>query len=268
MIPKIIHYCWFGGKPLPLLSVKCIESWRKYCPTYEIKEWNESNFDLNCCDYIKEAYEAKKWAFITDYVRLYVMVNEGGIYMDTDVEVIASLDKYLSHKAFSGFENQVNIPTGIMACEKGFPLFNEFLHDYDKRHFKLENGNFDLTTNVETITKLCKKYGFIGNNKFQEVNGFVLYPSEVFCPKNYDTGNIYLTKRTATIHHFSGSWLSKESKISAYIKGRTKGKGKLLEIIGKIIAGPFTFISRAKRDGFKNSVLYYLKNLLNRQKRE
>ena len=111
MIPKIIHYCWFGGKPLPELAQKCIASWKKYCPDYEIKEWNESNFNLNSCDYVREAYEAKKWAFITDYVRLYAMVTEGGIYMDTDVEVIKPLDPFLKHKAFSGFEDEVSIPT-------------------------------------------------------------------------------------------------------------------------------------------------------------
>ena len=131
MIPKIIHYCWFGGNPLSDLAQKCIDSWKKYCPDYEIKEWNESNFDLNSCDYVREAYQAKKWAFVTDYVRLYAMVTEGGIYMDTDVEVIRPLDSFLSNRAFSGFEDETNIPTGIMACEKGFPLFEELLEEYN-----------------------------------------------------------------------------------------------------------------------------------------
>lgn len=116
MIPKKIHYCWFGGNPLPPLAVKCIESWKKYCPDYEIKEWNESNFDLNCNEYVREAYEAKKWAFITDVVRLYAMVTEGGIYMDTDVEVLRPLDDLLVYEAVSGFETKTRIPTGLMAC--------------------------------------------------------------------------------------------------------------------------------------------------------
>ena len=106
MIPKVIHYCWFGGNPLPELAQKCIASWKKYCPDYEIKEWNESNFDLNCCDYVREAYEAKKWAFVSDVARLYAMVHEGGIYMDTDVEVIAPLDSLLQYHAVSGFETE------------------------------------------------------------------------------------------------------------------------------------------------------------------
>ena len=110
MIPKKIHYCWFGGNPLPPLAVKCIESWKKYLPDYEIKEWNESNFDLNYNDYVREAYEAKKWAFITDVVRLYAMVTEGGIYMDTDVEVLKPLDELLQYDAVSGFESSSRIP--------------------------------------------------------------------------------------------------------------------------------------------------------------
>ena len=128
MIPKVIHFCWFGGKPLPDIANKYIDTWKRHCPNYEIKQWDETNFDIASCAYTKEAYEAKKWAFISDYVRLYAMVNEGGIYMDTDVEVLKSLDVFLNHQAFSEFEDEVSIPTGIMGCEKGFPLFKELLH--------------------------------------------------------------------------------------------------------------------------------------------
>lgn len=257
MIPKIIHYCWFGGKPLPEDAKRYIDSWRKYCPDYEIKEWNESNFDLNICNYVREAFEAKKWAFITDYVRLYAMVNEGGIYMDTDVEVIKPLDSFLYHKAFSGFEDERNIPTGIMACEKGFALFDELLHYYDNKHFIKDDGTYDLTTNVITITNICRKYGFKGNNKKQDVLGFILYPNDVFCPKSHDTGEIKLTDNTVTIHHFAGSWACKESKISAYIKGKTRNKRKPVAILGKLVAFPFTFIARTKNEGLVKSIKYY-----------
>ena len=123
MIPKTIHYIWFGGNPLPEDAKRCIDTWKKYCPDYEIKEWNESNFDVAQNDYIKEAYEAKKWAFVSDYARLKVLVEYGGIYMDTDVEVLKPLDRFLSERAFSGFEDADAIPAGIMACEKGFELF-------------------------------------------------------------------------------------------------------------------------------------------------
>ena len=126
-IPKIIHYCWFGGNPLPELAQKCIASWKKYCPDYEIREWNESNFDVNTAPlYVRQAYSKKKWAFVTDYVRLWAMTKYGGIYMDTDVEVTRPLDSILEHEAVSGYEDPTRIPTGIMACRAGFPLFEEF----------------------------------------------------------------------------------------------------------------------------------------------
>lgn len=212
MIPKVIHYCWFGGNPLPSLAVKCIESWKKYCPDYEIKEWNESNFDLECCDYVKEAYDAKKWAFITDFVRLYVLFHEGGIYMDTDVEVIKSLDIFLINNGFSGFETDHSIPTGIMAGEKNHPLLGRLLGYYKNRHFLNLDGSFDLTTNVEIITEICAPLGLKLNGKKQKILDFVFYPKEVFCPKNYETGIIERTDRTYTIHHFSGSWHTEKEK--------------------------------------------------------
>ena len=119
MIPKIIHYCWFGRGEMPPLAKKCIKSWKKYCPDYEIKEWNEDNFDLDMYPYAREAYDNRKFAFVTDVVRLYAIYTEGGIYMDTDVEVLKPLDSFLKHIAFSGYENDTLVPTGIMASEKG-----------------------------------------------------------------------------------------------------------------------------------------------------
>jgi hypothetical protein len=224
MIPKIIHYCWFGGNPLPELAQKCIESWKKYCPDYEIREWNETNFDLNCNQYVKEAFEAKKWAFITDYVRLWAMVRDGGIYMDTDVEIIRPLDIYLKERAFSGFETEDSIPTGIMACEEGFPLFKELLTEYRNRSFIKSDGTYDLTTNVTAITNYCLRYGLVLNNTKQTIQGFTLYPHDVFCPKSHKTGIITCTENTHTIHHFAGSWhTEKELKwINAERKLRDK----------------------------------------------
>ena len=212
MIPKIIHYCWFGGNPLPEDAARCIESWKKYCPGFEIRAWNESNFDVNCCRYVQEAYAAKKWAFVTDYVRLYALVNEGGIYMDTDVEVLRPLDRFLDHQAFSGFESSGNIQTGIMACEKGYAPFKELLDEYENRPFKKENGELNMTTNVVYITNLFSRYGLKLDNTYQEVQGFALYPMDYFCAKSFHTGIVHATENTYTIHHFAGSWLSDESK--------------------------------------------------------
>lgn len=208
MIPKKIHYCWFGGNPLPPLAVKCIESWKKYLPDYEIKEWNEDNFDLNFNDYVREAYEAKKWAFITDVVRLYALVTEGGIYMDTDVEVLKPLDSLLGYDAVSGFETETRIPTGLMACQKRHPLFEELLHDYEGINFKRLDGSLDMTTNVTRIMNTCFKYGFTPNNTKQTIAGFTLLPKEYLCPKDYKTQKVEITDNTLTIHHFDGSWVS------------------------------------------------------------
>lgn len=242
MIPKIIHYCWFGNNPLPDLALKCIQSWEKYCPDYKIVEWNESNFDLDFNDYVKEAYQAKKWAFVSDVARLYALVNFGGIYMDTDVEVIKPLDDLLIYSAFSGFESETQIPTGLMACEKGNPLFQEFLHDYDGIHFIRNDGSYDLTTNVKKITDICLKYGLIQNNSLQTVNGFTLLPRDYLCPKDYKTKELLLTSNTYTIHHFDGSWLSEEDIYSE------KLKNKLIHIpFGNYIA---KFVGIAKFRGF------------------
>ena len=217
MIPKIIHYCWFGGKPLPKLAQKCIKSWKKYCPDYEIIEWNESNFDLNYNDYVKEAYEAKKWAFITDVVRLYALVNYGGVYMDTDVEVLKPLDSFLRLEAFSGFEAKERIPTGIMASEKGASIMVELLNDYKGVHFKNEDGTLDVTTNVTRITDACLKYGLVLNGSNQTVNGFTLFPSDYFCPKDVATRKINLTENSYTIHHFDGSWLNGTQRFKKWL---------------------------------------------------
>ena len=217
MIPKIIHYCWFGGNPLPKSAIKCIESWKKYCPDYEIIEWNEGNFDISSNIYIKEAYDSKKFAFVTDYVRLYVMYMYGGIYMDTDVEVVRPLDEFLSNVAFSGFESSESIPTGIMASEKGFLLYKEFLDYYADKHFVKTDGSFDVTTNVVIMTEIVDKYGLKHNNELQTIKGWTLYPSDYFCPLNNSTGILHRTNNTATIHWFNKSWVSPSKRLRSKI---------------------------------------------------
>ncbi len=212
MIPKIIHYIWFGDKPLDNVAKKCLKSWKKYCPDYKLILWNEKNFDVNMFQYTKEAFLTKSWAFLSDVVRLYALVNYGGVYMDTDVQITKPIDDFLDKRAFSGFEDQKNIPTGIMACEKGFPLFEKLLNDYKSRSLIRKDGSIDRTTNVQTITKTLLQYGFVPNNQYQVIEGFELFPNDYFCPKDHNTLKICKTQNTHTIHHFNASWCTKKER--------------------------------------------------------
>ena len=217
MIPKTIHFCWFGRGEKPKLVKKCIASWKKYCPDYEIIEWNEDNFDINCCKYVREAYESKKYAFVTDYVRLYAMYTQGGIYMDTDVEVVKNLDEFLQHQGFSGFESEIHVPTGIMGSEKNFPLFKHLLSYYANRSFHKSDGTLDDTTNTSIITNMLTEKGLVRNGKFQIIDGLALYPRDYFCPLEYSTGKMFKSKNTSTIHWFNMSWLSKGNRAKSKI---------------------------------------------------
>lgn len=238
MIPKIIHYCWFGRNPLPPLAIKCIESWKKYCPDYEIKEWNEDNFDLDLFPYTREAYDNRKFAFVTDVVRLYALYHEGGIYMDTDVEVLKPIDCFLTHHAFSGFENERNVPTGIMASEKGGKWAKDNLEYYTDRHFLFSDGKYDLTTNVTIITNYMLPLGLKQNNTYQDFSNLItFYPKDYFCPKSYEDGKIYLTENSYTIHHFAGSWHTSKHRLFtlvAKILGSRKRAHMLSVILKKI----------------------------------
>ena len=209
MIPKVIHYCWFGRGEKPAQALMCIDSWKKFLPDYYLKEWNEDTFDVSQNQYVREAYENRKFAFVTDFVRLYALYHEGGIYMDTDVEVIGSFDSFLHHHAFSGFETDGNVPTGMMAAEKGSVWAKELLNQYDSRRFVKEDGTFDLTTNTTVITNYMVSKGLQLNNQYQDFPGLcTMYPSEFFCPKDHRTGVIHRTSNTICIHHFAGSWIN------------------------------------------------------------
>lgn len=233
MIPKIIHYCWFGHGEKPNLAKMCIESWRKYCPDYVIKEWNEDNFDLDLYPYTREAYEKRKYAFVTDVVRLYALYHEGGIYMDTDVEVLQSLDRFLVHHAFSGFQqeqDETKIPTGIMGSEKGGKWAEDNLAYYDGRHFVLPDGALDTKTNVKTITELMIPYGLKLDNTYQDFPGYItFYPKEFFCPIEH-LNDIRITDNSYTIHYFAGSWLPWSEKLKKRII-RTLGKKQWNRIV-------------------------------------
>lgn len=215
MIPKKIHYCWFGGKELDEKSKRYIESWRKHLPEYEIIEWNESNFDLNQNDFVREAYEQKKYAFVSDYVRLYVLYQHGGVYMDTDVEVVKSLNDLLTNRAFTGVERGEYCITGTLGAESFHPWIEKLLGYYNGRKFILENGKMDLKTNTVIITTITKEdYGWKeGNNLSKLDEGIVIYPFDFFCAKNGMTNEYHITDNTYTVHHFNGSWASSSNKL-------------------------------------------------------
>lgn len=211
MIPKKIHYCWFGGKELPEDVKKYIDTWKKYCPDYEIIEWNENNFDVTQNQYCKEAYEAKKWAFVSDYARLKVLYDYGGIYMDTDVEVVKPLDDLLQYNWFSGFESEDRIQTGTMGAGWNSTVIKIFLDNYNERHFIKDDDSFDLTTNVEVMTKLLKEKYKVQLNNTRQIfdDNSLLLPFDYLCAKSFFTGEISETENTYTIHHFKGTWRTK-----------------------------------------------------------
>ena len=210
MIPKIIHYCWFGGKEKPEDVLKMIASWKKHCPDYEIKEWNETNFDIHLNRYTEEAYQQKKWAFVSDVARLWALVHEGGVYMDTDVEVIRSLDNLLANKAFIGFEGTQWIGTNLMGTEPHNAFLQAFLEDYNHRNFTNPDGTLNQTTNVEEITsRFLTQHSLIRNGKQQQVGDFTVYPTDYFSPYDYINGKVRTTANTYSIHWFSQSWIKR-----------------------------------------------------------
>lgn len=241
MIPKIIHYCWFGRGDMPKLAKKCLKSWKKYLPEYEIMVWNEDSFDLNLYTYAKEAYQERKFAFVTDVCRLYALKEYGGIYMDTDVEILKPLtDDLLSNAAFSGFEDNLNVPTGLMASVKNGQWVTDLLSYYDGKSFYNKDGSLDTTTNVKVITKfMTSEKSLVLNDSLQSLEGYcTLYPSDYFCPKSWQTLAINITANTYCIHHFAGSWLSKPHhslryKIVLSLFGEKSTK-KLFDIFQKI----------------------------------
>ena len=212
-IPKVIHYCWFGGNPFPPLALKCIESWKKYCPDYVIKEWNENNFDINFNAYTEEAYDAQKWAFVSDVARLYSVYTDGGVYLDTDVEIIKPIDEILGNSMFVGFETdkEILINTGLgFGAEKNFHIVKKMLDIYDNISFIKPDGTFDLTPCPMYNTEIIKNEGFIINNTKQTINNVTVYPTEYFCPKAIRTNKLKISKNTYTIHHYASSWWSDE----------------------------------------------------------
>lgn len=212
MIPKKVHFIWVGGKEKPKDIVKCMKTWKKHLKDYEIIEWNESNFDIHSHPFAEAAYKAKKWAYVSDYIRAYVIYHEGGIYVDTDVLILDNFDKFLMHKAFVGFERPEFPFTAVFGAEKGHPFVKDMLDYYDS----LDSYQFDFQNNntISVSDILVDKYGCRKDNQYQELKeGIIVYPDTVLCNPSINS---------VSIHVFNGSWLEEKKpfkrKINKFLK--------------------------------------------------
>lgn len=213
MIPKVIHYCWFGGNPLPQSVKMCIKSWEMQCPDYEIIEWNETNFDVKSHPFIKDAYEGKAWAFVSDYARLKVVYENGGFYLDTDVELLKSLDSLCKEKCYFGIEQDIcAVATGLgFGAEKENSVILDMLKEYDKVDFA--NEELEKIACPILNTRVLERIGFVKENKLQNLGDVVIYPSEYFDPiAPGDTKNL-TSEKTISVHHYSATWTSKSNRI-------------------------------------------------------
>lgn len=243
MIPKVIHYCWFGRNPKPKKILDCIASWKRVLPEYAIKEWNEDNFDLGCCGYVREAYAAKKWAFVTDYVRLYALYTEGGVYLDSDVEVIKPLDAFLDCRAFSGRESPKSCLTGTMGAEKGSAWIRDMLEPYATRSFIREDASLNLTTNVVYANEILVPKGLPFEDSYFEIQEYVrIYPTEFFCPKSLRDNHYHVTCNTVTVHHFASSWHTPRERMLGWIGGRFGKRAAMA--VGLLTRNPLTVPAR------------------------
>lgn len=218
-IPRIVHYCWFGRGEKPKKIVDCMASWKMHLSDYQFVEWNEDNFYINANPYVKEAYEAKKYAFVSDYARLHALYQYGGIYLDTDVEVVKPLDRFLVHEAFSGFEDETFLQSGTMGAVPKHGWIKELLEDYEGRHFVKPDGTYDTTTNTAVISRICERHGLLLNGQHQVLdNGVVFYPRTYFSPFDYINGGSFLSEESYSIHHFAQSWLPAHVRTKSSVK--------------------------------------------------
>ena len=241
MIPKTIHYCWFGNGPIPEKEQKCIETWKKFFPDYEIKKWDESNFDYLSCRFARQAYEKKEYAFVSDYARAKVLYEEGGIYLDTDVEVLKPFPRITEGSGFMGFERRHFIGTATMGAEKGNEIIEKLLDYYKNHDFLLEDGSMDNIANVSILTDIMKEYGVTLGGERQTVAGFEIFNREFFYPKKLGENDFRITDETCAIHKCSNSWMSEREKKRGNSKlwinfGRPifrTGRNALVKLLGK-----------------------------------
>lgn len=226
MIPKVIHYCWFGRGEMPTLTLKCIDSWKQYLPEYEIMLWNEDNFDINSYQYTADAYRERKYAFVADVCRLHALKEMGGLYLDTDVEFIRPLDdSFLDDVAFTGFEDSL-VSAGVIGSVKNGEWVSDLLSFYHDKSFYKADGSMDINPITEMITDFMgREKNILANNVHYTIANYcTIYPSEYFYPKSWKTLKMNITPNTYCIHHFAGSWIDHEMSIVGKLANKVLGK--------------------------------------------
>lgn len=265
MIPKIIHYCWFGGNKKSEMIKRCMASWRKFCPDYEIVEWNESNYDVTKQPFMKKAYEAGKWAFVADYARVDILYRHGGVYLDTDVELISSLDPFLKYDFYAGFESMSFVSFGLgFGSAEGHPVLKDILEYYDGLEFPESEFDLSMVSCPRIQTDALERRGMVCNNQNQVVGDCYIFSTEYFCPMSFKTGKTKITENTVSIHHFDMSWNS---------EGFRKAKGREWGLVrrfgpkwGKRISSLASFPGKLYRNAKEGTLVEYVRFLVRRQK--
>ena len=258
MIPKIIHYCWFGNGAIPKDDQACIDSWKSLMPDYEIKRWDETNFDITVCDYTRKAAEAKKWAYVSDCARFIILQREGGFFLDTDVMAVRSFDDLRSERCFFGMErpNFSVAPGLIIGAEPDHPCIREMMEGYLGREFINPDLVSDAPTSPVYATQILKQYGFIPENRLQKLGDVTVYPYEYFAPMDIATGQTDCTQNTYSIHIYSASWLPTEENL--WRKRRLSLIRKFGEKNGKrvylILSFPYRLFQKLQKQGLKETL--------------
>lgn len=267
MIPRVIHYCWFGGGAFSELEEKCVASWKKYCPDYEIVRWDESNYDVHKCKYMSQAYDAKKWGFVSDYTRLDVVYTYGGIYLDTDVELVKSLDDILNNEFFCGLESETTVNFGLgFGAMAGHKLLAEMMRKYERLSFLRADAMCDLTPSPYYQSLVLRENGFVLDSNGIRRDGVSIYPRDYFNPKSWQTGEVILTENSYSIHHYTMSW---------YTEGQKKLRIKTQRIMrryspraAKVLIIPYRVYYKIQDVGLKAAFQLAVGKLHRRKKKE
>jgi len=261
-IPKTIHYCWFGNNFLPELAQKCLASWKKYFPGYKINQWDESNYDVHKIPYISEAYNAKKYAFVSDYARFDILYEYGGIYFDTDVEVIRPFDAVLENGGFMGFEEIGKVASGLgIGCNSGLGILYQIMQFYSTLRFVNDDGSYNLHTVVEYATEILVQNGLEEKNEIQKLDGITVYPAEYFAPKSVRTGELNITGNTYSIHHYDASWVDKWER--TYYECKRKACRLFGLKLGAVFIFPYFILITINHYGLKLGVKKILEKMKN-----